>query len=81
MRHKSASIAGAAWHYARRALNKAMSTAPAPHRQSHAWKGLLPRALGLLAAAMATGLVFAAWQTNGPALFNALAANALAWCL
>lgn len=81
MRQNSASIAGAAWHCACRGLNRAMSTVSAPRRSSHAWKGLLPRALGLLAAAMATGLVFAAWQTNGPALLNALAANALAWCL
>ncbi|AKH99623.1 hypothetical protein IMCC20628_00904 [Hoeflea sp. IMCC20628] len=42
---------------------------------------MLPRALGLIAAAVATALVFAAWQTNGPALLNVLAANGLAWCL
>ncbi len=42
---------------------------------------MLPRALGLAAAAVATGAVFAAWQSNGPALLNALAANGLAWCL
>jgi hypothetical protein len=30
---------------------------------------------------MVTGLVFAAWQSNGPALLEALAANGLAWCL
>jgi hypothetical protein len=39
------------------------------------------RALGLVAAAMVTGLVFAAWQSNGPALLEAFAANGLAWCL
>lgn len=39
------------------------------------------RAFGLIAAAMVTGLVFAAWQSNGPALLEALAANGLAWCL
>jgi len=72
-------MAAAAWHCARRALNRAMSTAP--HSQQTALRGLLPRALGLAAAAVATGLVFAAWQSNGPALLNALAANALAWCL
>jgi hypothetical protein len=30
---------------------------------------------------MLTGLAFAAWQANGPALLNALAASGLAWCL
>lgn len=38
-------------------------------------------ALGLIAAAMLTGLAFAAWTSNGPALLNALAASGLAWCL
>jgi len=45
------------------------------------WGDILPRALGLIAAAVLTGLVFAGWQANGPALLNALAANGLAWCL
>mgnify|MGYP000141460636 FL=1 len=40
-----------------------------------------PLAVGLLAAAVPTGLVFAAWQANGPALLYGLAANGLAWCL
>ena len=63
-----------------------MTSAPAPERHSelrqpNPWKGLLPQALGLFALAILSGLAFAAWQTNGPALFNALAANGLAWCL
>jgi len=62
-----------------------MTTAPAPHRQSSSWRGVFPRALvgalGLVAAAVVSGLVFAAWQTNGPALMNAFVANGLAWCL
>ena len=37
--------------------------------------------LGLIAAAILTGLAFAAWQANGPALMNALSASGLAWCL
>ncbi|WP_007198355.1 hypothetical protein [Hoeflea phototrophica] len=37
--------------------------------------------LALAAAAVLTGLVFAAWTSNGPALFHALAASGLAWCL
>lgn len=37
--------------------------------------------MGLIVAAMLSGLVFAAWQANGPALLYALAANGLAWCL
>lgn len=41
---------------------------------------MLPQAFGLFALAMLTGLGFAAWQANGPALLNALAANGLAWC-
>jgi len=63
-----------------------MSSAPVPESktrlpQSSLWGEFLPRALGLIAVAVLTGLVFAAWQANGPALLNALAANGLAWCL
>lgn len=63
-----------------------MTRAPAPQGlseppQPSLLAGFLPRALGLIAAAALTGLVFAAWQANGPALLNALAANGLAWCL
>ena len=63
-----------------------MTSAPAPQSPSRLphqsmFGGFLPRALGLIAAAVMTGLVFAAWQANGPALLNALAANGLAWCL
>jgi len=63
-----------------------MTSAPAPERKarlphSSLWGEILPRALGLIAVAVLTGLVFAAWQANGPALLNALAANGLAWCL
>jgi hypothetical protein len=61
-----------------------MTTAPEGHtdpRQLNLWKQLLPGALGLIALAMLSGLGFAAWQANGPALLNALAANGLAWCL
>ncbi len=43
--------------------------------------GMLPLALGLIVAAMLTGVAFAAWQANGPAILNALAASGLAWCL
>ncbi|WP_394688451.1 hypothetical protein [Hoeflea sp.] len=38
-------------------------------------------ALALFAAAVLTGLAFAAWTSNGPAMFYALAASGLAWCL
>jgi len=68
-----------------------MTNAPARQRQSRLrqdglpassmWAEFLPRALGLVALAVLTGLAFAAWQANGPALLNALAANGLAWCL
>jgi len=63
-----------------------MTSAPAPQSSSRPprqslFGGILPRALGLMAAAVMTGLLFAAWQANGPALLNALAANGLAWCL
>ncbi|MDP2119513.1 MAG: hypothetical protein Q8K28_06375 [Hoeflea sp.] len=57
-----------------------MTLAHAPHRHAGLRKQL-PLALGLIAAAMLTGLVFAAWLANGPALLYALAANGLAWCL
>jgi len=63
-----------------------MTSASAPQSQSRLPRpssvgGFLPRALGLIVAAMLTGVVFAAWQANGPALLNALAASGLAWCL
>jgi len=63
-----------------------MTSAPAPEHQSRlpqpSWYGgFIPRALGFVAAAVLTGLAFAAWQANGPALLNALAASGLAWCL
>jgi len=63
-----------------------MTSAPAPRRQTgqhqaSSLQGFLPRALGLIAAAILTGLAFAAWQANGPALMNALSASGLAWCL
>jgi hypothetical protein len=63
-----------------------MTSAPAPERQTglhqpSSLQGFLPGALGLIAAAILTGLAFAAWQANGPALLNALAASGLAWCL
>jgi len=63
-----------------------MTSAPAPENSSRLprqslFGGIFPRALGLVAAAVMTGLIFAAWQANGPALLNALAANGLAWCL
>lgn len=54
--------------------------AHAPHRRS-TLRRQAPFALGLIAAAMLAGLVFAAWQANGPALLYGLAANGLAWCL
>jgi len=57
-----------------------MTPAHAPHRHTGLRKQV-PLALGLIAAAMLTGLVFAAWLANGPALLYALAANGLAWCL
>jgi len=57
-----------------------MMIAHAPHRHS-TLRRQAPLALGLIAAAMLTGLVFAAWQANGPALLYGLAANGLAWCL
>ncbi|WP_340161448.1 hypothetical protein [uncultured Hoeflea sp.] len=63
-----------------------MTRAPAPQGPAapplqNLFAGFLPRALGLIAAAMLTGLVFAAWQANGPALLDALAASGLSWCL
>jgi len=63
-----------------------MTSAPAPRHQASqhqpsSFQGFLPRALGIIAAAILTGLAFAAWQANGPALLNALAASGLAWCL
>ena len=57
-----------------------MTRAQAPHRQP-ALLRQAPLAVGLIAAAMLTGLAFAAWQANGPALLLGLAANGLAWCL
>ncbi|MDF1609544.1 hypothetical protein PZ897_15260 [Hoeflea sp. YIM 152468] len=48
--------------------------------QPSLWKQMLPQSLGLFALAMLSGLAFAAWQANGAALLNALAANGLAWC-
>lgn len=63
-----------------------MTSAPVPQTRpamlrERPLQGFVPRALALVAAAIATGLAFAAWQTNGPALLEALAANGLAWCL
>ncbi|MEM5474386.1 hypothetical protein WNZ14_21875 [Hoeflea sp. AS60] len=63
-----------------------MTSAPAPEPQSRLPQpmpvgGMLPLALGLIAAAMASGAAFAAWQANGPAILNALGASGLAWCL
>ena len=58
-----------------------MTTAPAPQSRPSLPKQAFLFALGLVAAAVLTGLVFAAWQTNGPALLYGLAANGLAWCL
>jgi len=63
-----------------------MIRAPAPPSpsgplQQSLFAGFIPRAVGLIAAAVLSGLVFAAWQANGPALLNALAASGLAWCL
>lgn len=60
-----------------------MTTAPQRHANPHQpnlWRQMLPQAVGLVALAMLTGLGFAAWLGNGPALMNALAANGLAWC-
>ncbi|MEQ8480348.1 MAG: hypothetical protein RIC18_06805 [Hoeflea sp.] len=42
---------------------------------------LAAAALGVLVVSMLTGLAFAAWTANGPALLNALAASGLSWCL
>lgn len=57
-----------------------MNRAHAPDRLSTLRKQA-SLAFGLIAAAMLAGLVFAAWQANGPALLYGLAANGLAWCL
>ncbi|WP_171904820.1 hypothetical protein [Hoeflea olei] len=57
-----------------------MTLPDAPRRRS-SLRHQAPLALGLVAAAVLTGLVFAAWQSNGPALLYALAASGLAWCL
>ncbi|WP_422371027.1 hypothetical protein [Hoeflea sp.] len=43
--------------------------------------GLAAVALGMVVLSMLTGLAFAAWTSNGPALLNALAASGLTWCL
>jgi hypothetical protein len=57
------------------------------HRKSPAWRParaalpFLAGGLALVAAAVLTGLAFAAWDLHGPALFQALAASGLAWCL
>lgn len=58
-----------------------MITTHTPPGQSLLPRNFIPAALGLAAAAVLTGLCFAAWAANGPALLNALAANGLAWCL
>lgn len=65
-----------------------MTQTPAiPHRHEtarHPRRGALSYvagALALFAVAMLTGLAFAAWDINGPAMFHALAASGLAWCL
>lgn len=42
---------------------------------------LAAAALGMILVSMLTGLAFAAWTSNGPALLNALAASGLSWCL
>lgn len=58
-----------------------MITAPAhPHRALPP-RRLLVGALVLLVAAVLTGFAFAAWTTNGAALYHTLSANGLAWCL
>lgn len=62
-----------------------MTTAPSSIRLAPStgmkpgWKMALG-AMTLATAAMATGLVFAAWKGNGPALLEALSASGLAWC-
>jgi hypothetical protein len=58
-----------------------MNIEATPKEQVPAPMTLGAAALGLFAAAVLTGLAFAAWTSNGPALLNALAANGLAWCL
>ncbi|MEQ8306636.1 MAG: hypothetical protein RIA09_08755 [Hoeflea sp.] len=42
---------------------------------------LAAAALGMIVVSMLTGLAFAAWTSNGPALLNVLAASGLSWCL
>lgn len=59
----------------------AMITAHQRPHQTLSFRPLIAGALGLVAVSMLTGFAFAAWTANGPALFNALAANGLAWCL
>ncbi|MCY0095985.1 hypothetical protein [Hoeflea ulvae] len=58
-----------------------MTMVPADPPRSSSFKGVFVRALGLVFAAVVTGVLFAAWQANGPSLLNALVANGLAWCL
>ncbi|MCY0147839.1 hypothetical protein OEG84_08965 [Hoeflea sp. G2-23] len=58
-----------------------MSTAPVHPHRSLVPRRLIIGALVLLIAAVLTGFAFAGWTANGAALYHALSANGLAWCL
>jgi hypothetical protein len=59
-----------------------MKTQARPHEaRSRGALNLVAAALGMIVVSMLTGLAFAAWTSNGPALLNALAASGLSWCL